>query len=84
MHFGMRKICKLKLRRYAERMVEINERFIFPGSKESEKIRENQLNEILLQIISNGWISQVYAQGFYFEYVTFKQVINMFDSIEIA
>ena len=33
--------------------------------------------------IPNGWSRQVYVQGFYFEAVTLKQAIRMFERMDI-
>ena len=72
MRRGMRKPCKLKVRRYAAHMIKINEYLdVFLGAKASEKVGDTELNEILLNIIPNFWISQAYVQGFYCGYVTF-------------
>ena len=46
--------------------------------KSSEEIGKEELNEIILNIIPNGWISQDYVQDFDFEAVSFKKYINMF------
>ena len=71
--------------RYAAHMIKLNEYLdIFAGSQEIEKIGETELNEILLHCMPNFWIIQMYVQGFYFETVTCKQVINIFEIMEIA
>ena len=52
---GMRKPRELKVTCYTARMVDINENLsALPGAKEGEKIFDMEINEILLNIISNG------------------------------
>ena len=41
-----------------------------------------ELNEILLNIISNSWSKQAYAQGFDCETKPFKQFVNVFERME--
>ena len=36
----------------------------FPGAKASDNIGEKNINEILLNSMSNGWSKQAYVQGF--------------------
>ena len=43
-----------------------------------------ELNENLLNITTNSWSKQVYVQGFYFEPITFKEAVNMFEHMKIA
>ena len=50
-HHGMRNPREIKFRCYAARMTDINEYLsIFSRSKESKKIRDTELNEIILKI----------------------------------
>ena len=42
-----------------------------------------ELNEILLNGMSNSWIKQTHVQVFYCEYITLKYV-NMFERTEIT
>ena len=73
MYHRRRNSCKLKVWRYTAHMFEPNEYlYIFPVLKEGEKIGEMEWNEILLNIISNGWIKQAYVQGFCFENIIFN------------
>ena len=32
----------------------------------------------------NSWSRQFYVQGFYWEYITFKNAVNMFEHMEIT
>ena len=76
---------ELKVSHYLAHMVELNEYLaIFPGSKESDKLRETELNGIILHTIPNGCNMQDYGQFFYFEAVTLKQAINMFERMEVS
>ena len=50
----MRKLRVLKVRRYAARMIDINEYLAtFPGAKAGDNFFETELNEILLNSIPN-------------------------------
>ena len=72
MRRGMSNPHELWVRRYAARLIDLNEYlFAFPGAKASDKIGETELNEILLISIPNGWSKQAYMQGFYYEAITF-------------
>ena len=58
---------------YAARMIELKGYLAdFPEENSSDKIGETELNEIILNIIPNGWIKQVYVQGFDYVYITLK------------
>ena len=75
MLLGTRNPHKLKVRRYADYMIELNEYLsYFPGSKSSEKIGDTKLNEILLNSIPNGRIKQAYVQGFCCESIALKNL----------
>ena len=45
---------------------------------------ETQLNGIIFHSMPNGCIRQTYVQGFYFDSVTFKQEIIMYENMEIS
>ena len=54
-------------------MFDLNEYLVaFPGTKASDKIGETELNEIMLNSVSNGCIRKVYVQGLDCESITFK------------
>ena len=68
---GMRNPSGLKVRCYTARLVGLNEYIAaFPGANSSDNICETDLNEILLNSISNEWIKQAYVQGFGCETIT--------------
>ena len=70
---GIRKPRKLKARLYAAHIIELNEYLsIFPGEKASSNFFERELNEIILNSITNGWSRQAYVQGFDCVYITLK------------
>ena len=76
---GMKNPCGLKVRRFTDRMIDLNEYlYVFPGAKASDKTCETELNEILLNIMPNIWNRQAYVQGFDCETIT-KKSINMFE-----
>ena len=53
------------------RIIDINAYLdAFYGAKASDKIGETELNEIVLNSMSNGCTRQAYMQGFDFEYIT--------------
>ena len=51
---------------------------VFPGLNYSNNMGEVVINKILLRSMPNVWSKQDYLQGFRFETVTLKKVINMF------
>ena len=74
----------LKVRRYADHLIELNKYLAsLPGSDMDEKNGMTELNEILLNIMSNIWINQAYVHVFYCKSITFKYADNMFESIYI-
>ena len=69
---GINNPLRLKLRSYADRLIYLNEYLdFFPGAKMTDKIGLTELNEILLNIMPNGWSKQAYMKGFYCKYITF-------------
>ena len=71
MRRGIRNPLKLKLRLYAARIIDINKYLSeFPGSKESDRIGERELNEILFNSMPNICSRKAYVQGFDFESIT--------------
>ena len=74
MRRGTRKPRELKVRRYDDCMIDLNEYLaLLPGAKASDKISEMELNGIILNRMPNVWSRQAYVQGFDFEYITFKK-----------
>ena len=62
----MRKLCGLKVRRYADHLIGLNEYLTsLPGAKLTDKIGVMEINEILLNCIPNSWVKQAYVQGCY-------------------
>ena len=71
---GMRKTRKIIARRYTDRLIDIDEYLsTLTGSKERDNIGNIDLNEIIENIITNGWFNQAYVQGFDCETIT-KQI----------
>ena len=82
---GMKKTRSLTVRRYAARLIYLNEHLAsFPGSNLNDKIGVTKLNETLLKIMPNSWYKQAYVQGFDCEYITLKKAVNIFERMEIA
>ena len=63
-------------------MIYLNEYLaVFPEANISDKICVVELNEILLNSMLNRWSKQAYVQGFYYEPITFKAAVNMFENM---
>ena len=68
----MKKLHRLKVRRYAARLIFLNEYFAsFPGATMTDKFCVTELNEFLLNSMPNIWSNQAYVQGFYCEFIYF-------------
>ena len=62
----------LKVRRYANPFVDLNEYLdFFPGATLPLKIGVNELNDILINSLPNSWSKQAYVQGFDRDCITF-------------
>ena len=56
-------------------MIKINEYLdALPGAKAIGKIGETELTDIIVNSMSNGWIRQVYVQGFDCVYIALKNL----------
>ena len=72
----------LRVRHYAARLVDLNKYLTsFPGVTLSNEIGVTELDEILLNMIPNRQSKQAYVQGFDFEYISFKEAVNMFENM---
>ena len=70
---------------FTERLTEINNFInLFPGLDTTKKVTPEELNDILLHTISNGWAKQDYLKGCDFDMKTFRETCGMFKQIEIA
>ena len=75
MKLGMRKSQKVKLRLYADNIVDLNEYLnVFPGGKASVEIGEMELNKIIFSSMSNICSNQACVQGFYCVFLRCKHV----------
>ena len=73
MRRGMKKTCILTVKRYAERMIDLNEYLVsFLGATLDDNIGVTELNEILLNGMPNIWSNQAYVQGFDCESISLK------------
>ena len=73
MRRAMRKPRDLPFKRFAARLTEINNyQTLFPVSNAAKKITPEELNNILLHSVLNGWAKQAYLQGWYFEMKIYK------------
>ena len=85
MRRGMRKLQKLKARRYAAHLVDLIKYLDnLPGENISYKIFEMELNEILLNSMQNIWINQIHVQGIDCETINNKKAVNIYKHMEIA
>ena len=85
MRHGRKKTRSLRVRRYAARLIDLNEYLeSFPGATLANKISETELNEIILNSIPNSWYKQAYAQGFDCKSISFRKYVNMFERMKIA
>ena len=75
----------LKVRRYADNIIDLNDYFsVFLEAKEGAIICETEINENLLNSMTNSWISQAYVQEFDCEIISFKEGVNCFECMEIV
>ena len=79
MRHCMKNPCSLKVRRYAARLIDLNEYLAsFPGTTMALQDRVTELNGILLNSMTNIWSKRAYEQGFYCETISFKNAVNIF------
>ena len=85
MRHGIRKLCGSKVICYAALLICLNKYFsVLLVAKANEKFYVTDLNEILLNIISNSWSNQACVQGFDYESIKSKSAVNMFERMETA
>ena len=79
MRCGIRKQCRLKVRRYKASLINLDEYLaLLLGEKRPHKIGVTELNGIIINSMPNSWIKQVYVQGYDCESVTVSKSVNMF------
>ena len=80
----MRNPCGLKVKRYTDDLIDLNEYLdLLPGEIMSSKIEVIELNDILINGMRNIWIKQAYLQGFDCKYINFNKSVNMFERMKI-
>ena len=85
MHRGIKKPRTITVRRYAARLIDLNEYLeSFPGANLNDNIGITELKKIFLNSMPNSWSRQAYVQGFDCWSTTFKKAVNMFDRMEIS
>ena len=57
---------------------------LFPRSSASKKIPPEELNQILLHAVPNGWAKQSYLQGWDFKIKIYKATCKLFERMENA
>ena len=71
----MKKLHRLKVRRYAERLIGLNKNLAsFLGFTIADKIGISELNEIILNSMPNRWSNKVYVQVCYCKSISFKNL----------
>ena len=81
----MKKLCSLKVRCYAARLIDLNEHLAsFSGYTLSDKFDVTELNDIIVNSMTNIWSKQAYVQAFDCESISLKKAVNMFEQMEIA
>ena len=56
----------------------------FPRSRASNNMSPEELNEILLHAVPNGWAEQAYLKGWEFLGDSYKETFQMFKLMEIV
>ena len=75
----------IKVRLYAVRLIDLNAYLdSFQGEILYDKFYLTELNDIILNIMSNIWYKQAYVQGFDYESILFKKDVNMFERMEVV
>ena len=70
---------------FTERLTEINNFLnLLPGLDTTKKVTHEEINDILIHTMTNGWYKQDYLQGCEFDMKTFRQTCTIFKQIEIA
>ena len=65
----------VKVRRYAARLIDLNEYLSsFPGATMADKMGVSELNKKLSNSMPNSWSKQAYVQGFDCETISFKNL----------
>ena len=79
----MRKPRSMTFKCFAERLKEMNNFLpLFPGLDASKKMEMEELNNILLHAVPNGWSKQSYLQGWGLELKTCRETCAMFKRME--
>ena len=81
----LRKPQSMTLKCFAARLTEINKLPpLLTGSDASKKMEMEDLNEIILHAVPNGWAKKSYLQGWYFEQKTYRETCAMFECMEVT
>ena len=81
----MIKTLSLNVRRYAARLIDLNEYLeSFPEVTINDKIGITEINKKLLNSIPNSWYKKSHVQGFDCESISFKKAVKMFERMEIS
>ena len=78
-----RKPHGLKVRRYADILIGLNDYFdSFTEGKPTDQIGRMELNKVLWNNMPNSWINQAFVKVFYCKYITFKKAVNILECME--
>ena len=81
--FSIKSLSKQK--RFAACQTELNNYLpIFPVSSAAKKIPPEDINNILLHAVPNGWAKQAYLQGWEFDIKSYKAMCELFKRMEVA
>ena len=81
----IRKPRDIPFKRFAARLTEPNSYLpLFPGYSASKKMPPEELNQILLHAVPNGWEKQAYVKGLDFKMKRYKATCKLFERMEIA
>ena len=72
----MKNPCNLKVRRYAVRLIDLNE---YLSSFTGVTMGVTELNEILLNSMPNSWSKQAYLRAFNSETISFDKAVNLLE-----
>ena len=81
----MRKPCDMPLKRFAAQLTEINNFLhILPSLDAKKNMTNEELKEILLHALPNGWENQSWLQVWNFEIKAYRETCVIFERMEIS
>ena len=81
----IRKPQDTPFKRLATRLTELNIYLpLFPGYSGAKKMPPEDLNEIMLHALQNGWENQAYLQVWAFDMKSYKATYKLFERMDVA